>query len=405
MKKRCILTGVELNADNDSKAHVIPSALGGRLKPTGILSKDANTRIGDLIDLPLTKAFQSIMTLIDGSRDRGKNQDVRMTDGTGRSFLLNFDQPIRATRPQYNSETTDAGTQINISARNMSELRTLLGRVKKDHPSFDIEEAIKQARHVEAWPDDYFHHRLQCGPGVVFPGLFVAASVFSVHSGLAPHPELRNYVNSFTPEQPVLPPGTFYFLPDRQWIKAEMEAGHIIGLVACPIRKQILVSVDIFNCMPVGILLPYDGSGRLQASYGVDVTTGKEVPIEIDAAIYDFTWEQTHRLEDQSLRDHFSSGISRLIALSRAISGDGDREVTDDDLAAIAIEISELLLKRLTMPSASYAHAEKSLETFDDLSTKLEGFAQDGVKLRNRMRPLRNQFVDIVASARQASGR
>ncbi|OMP69018.1 hypothetical protein BV900_27320 [Agrobacterium tumefaciens] len=419
MNRRCILTGVEINADNDSKAHVIPSALGGRLKPTGILSKDANTRIGDLIDLPLTTAFQPMMTLINGSRDRGRNQGVRMTDSNGRSYLLNFDQPIRATRPEYKATETDAGTQINISARDMSELRILLGKVKKDYPNFDIEKGLEHARHVETWPDDYFHLQLQCGPGVVFPALFVAASVFAVHNSVDPHPALRLYVDGFNPAQPALPPDTFYFIPERQWIRAMMEAGHVIGLVACPTRRQILVSIDIFNCTPVGIVLPYGGSVPFQASYGIDVTTGKEVPVEIDTTvIHELPWMATHALADQSLRDQFAAGVSRIVSLSyrriiakeisdalaRAVPDDGDREVTDADLVAVAKEFAAIIIRRLTMPSASYVHAEKSLETFDDLSVKLEGFAQDRTRLKNRIRPLREQFVDIVNSARKAAG-
>lgn len=221
MANFCILTGVEINERNDSKAHVLPSALGGRLKPTGILSKDANTRIGDLIDLPLTKAFQPIMTLIGGSRDRGKNHGVRMTDSKSRAFILNFDQPIQATRPEFQLVQTAAGTEINISARNMSDLRTLLGRVQKQFPNFDIEEAMKGARHVERWPDDYFHHQLEIGPGVVFPALFVAASVFAVHHGLPAHPEFKRYVDAFDPNNATLPPNTFYFIPDEKWMLAK----------------------------------------------------------------------------------------------------------------------------------------------------------------------------------------
>jgi len=419
MKKHCILTGVEINADNDSKAHVIPSALGGRLKPTGILSKDANTRIGDLIDLPLTTAFHSIMTLIDGSRDRGKNQPVRMSGSDGRTYVLNFDEPIKATRPEYQAVPTETGTRISISARDLAELRTLLGRVKKEYPKFDIEEALKHARQVETWPDDYFHHQMQCGPNVVFPALFVAASVFAVHHGLDPHPDLKTYVNALDPEHPVLPPDTFYFLPDKQWTTVEMAAGHTIALVGCPTRKKVLVSIDIFNCMPVGIVLPYGGSKRLQASYGVDVTTGMEVPVVIDTvAVYGLAWADTHALGEQALRSHFSTGLSRLVALSyqrinqkeitdalsRALPDDLDRAVTDDDLFSVVEEISGIILRRLTMPSASYAHAERSLETFDGLSTQLEAHARDQLKFKNRVRPLRNQFVDIAASAKQVTG-
>jgi hypothetical protein len=72
----CIITGEPITNENNSRAHVIPSALGGRLKPWNILSRDGNTLLGDNIDLPLIGAFQSLMTFLDGSRDRGTNRPV-----------------------------------------------------------------------------------------------------------------------------------------------------------------------------------------------------------------------------------------------------------------------------------------------------------------------------------------
>ncbi len=43
----CIITSEPITRENNSRAHVIPSALGGRLKPWDILSKDGNTLLGD----------------------------------------------------------------------------------------------------------------------------------------------------------------------------------------------------------------------------------------------------------------------------------------------------------------------------------------------------------------------
>ena len=91
---RCIITGEVINQENSSRAHVIPSALGGRLKPLGILSKQGNTLLGDKVDLPLIEAFQSLMTLLDGSRDRGTNRPFHMTDENGRDVVVEFGEPL-----------------------------------------------------------------------------------------------------------------------------------------------------------------------------------------------------------------------------------------------------------------------------------------------------------------------
>src|SRR4051812_31510717 len=65
--KSCIVTGDPISPVNDSKAHVIPSALGGRLKPKGILTVEGNGILDDKFDYPLTESFQAIMNLIGGS--------------------------------------------------------------------------------------------------------------------------------------------------------------------------------------------------------------------------------------------------------------------------------------------------------------------------------------------------
>lgn len=166
--------------------------------------------------------------------------------------------------------------------------------------------------------------------------------------------------------------------------------------------------------MPVAVVLPYEGLDRVQASYGVDVTVGSEVPVEIDATIYEIPWSQTHSLDQQALRDRVSAGVSRLIklsyqrhsekevedAFSRALPDDLDK-LNDDDLIAVAEEFAGVVLKRLTMPSVSYDHADKSLELFDNPTSQLEVVAQDVVFVRNGFRPLRDKFVDIITSAKQ----
>ncbi len=123
MAKHCIITDEVITKDNDSKAHVIPSALGWRLKPLGILCKNANTLIGDNIDLPLIQAFQSLMNLLNGSRDRGENRPTPMNDESGKVYIFRFGEPLSLAAPEYEEVDKGPESHITIKARNLKEAR------------------------------------------------------------------------------------------------------------------------------------------------------------------------------------------------------------------------------------------------------------------------------------------
>src|SRR5271166_4990175 len=71
-ESRCLVTDAILNSENNSAAHIIPSALGGRLKPRGLLSREGNTLLNEKFDVPLVEAYRSLMAVVAGSRDSGE---------------------------------------------------------------------------------------------------------------------------------------------------------------------------------------------------------------------------------------------------------------------------------------------------------------------------------------------
>ncbi|MEJ6790953.1 HNH endonuclease [Brevundimonas sp. BR2-1] len=98
---QCILTGDEITPENDSKAHIIPSALGGRLKPKGILCKVANSKLGDQIDQPMIAGMEAIMTLLNGSRDRGENPAIEVEDESGERLVFRFGETLKTAKPEF----------------------------------------------------------------------------------------------------------------------------------------------------------------------------------------------------------------------------------------------------------------------------------------------------------------
>lgn len=320
MTKTCLLSGDPITSENDSRAHVIPSALGGRLKPKGLLSADANGNLNDAVDLPLIRAFEPIMSLLDGSRDRGSNPSVRMTDAVGRSYDVAFGKPLKLSTPEFSmDEQPDGSVVVQVSARTPKEMRTLLGRVRARFPHFDIEAAMQQAAVTNTRAAGKLNGRLQIGPAATFPAAFVGASIFAAHRGFAAHPNLGQYVASLDPrpDSIPLPPDTFLW-HQPTWFNVDAEVSHVVMLIADPGASRMLAFVEYFNIASVAIVLPFDGSARVRETYAVNVLSGVEATVMIDeAALAALPWTASHQLGSAAFNTDITTRVSRAIGIAQ----------------------------------------------------------------------------------------
>jgi len=388
-QRHCIITGDPITKENDSKAHVIPSALGGRLKPRGILSIRGNGILEEKIDYPLVEAFQALMNLLNGSRDRGEVQPTRMTDERGKTYLFQFGEPLTLARPEYEETPGEGGPKITIKARTLREARILLGRVKAKHPDFDIDEAMSHAVTDHQWPDGMLNRQFQIGPRIVFPAVFVAASIFAVYHGQNAHPKLKAYVDSFNPEDPVMPPDTFSFIPEERWITTTAEVTHILALAGDVTSGRLLAYVEIFNLARVAVILTLKGSQDIRKTHAVDVLKGIEIPACIDeAALRATPWRQTHRTGDESILVFTKARFDELVALAqrrawddliermiaRALGRPDGRPLTSEHIANVTGEVAAFLKVWWKNPATNPDTRQSGLEAFDGLCSQLANF-------------------------------
>lgn len=414
MVKHCIVTGIEITPDNDSKAHVIPSALGGRLKPLGILSSEGNGLLGDKIDLPLIEAFQSLMNRLDGSRDRGDNQPSRMTDESGKAYVFTFGEPLALAKPEYEETVVGETTKISIKARTLKEARTLLGRIKAKYPKFDIDEAMKHAVFQHAWSGNELHEAFQIGPDVLFPAAFVAASIFSAYHDLAVHPLLRAYVTGFDPEHPELPPDTFYFIPPKPWATSTAQVAHILALCGDAKSGQQLVYVELFNLVKVAVLLPYNGNADIRHTYGIDVLSGVQVPVQInEQALMAVPWQATHQLGDRELYADTARQFRRLVTIAldretaagiakvieRALGPVDGRRLTPNDFANVVAEVVAYTKQAWSDPSYLPDHRQDQVSRFKELCRNLESMVPPASRAEFR-RLIVPHIESLVAAAK-----
>jgi len=296
---KCIVTGADLHDENDSDAHVIPSALGGRLKPQRILSRAGNGIMDRKFDNIFVQAFQPFMTLVGGSRDRGGTPQLIMAiDSKNRTVKIG---PGKAefTAPEYEERTNcDGSTSIKIKALDMKQAKQLLRRAQKQLKLTDeqCQEFFDSARieHERIGPVSI---NMEYGPMTCFPAIFGMANVFARYKNSSLHPNFNSFVNQFDRAKPdqELPPDTFYFVHPEPWFKVRAKVFHLLVLCSDKKRRQTLFFAQIFNQPGVAVIMPFEGETDFCHSYAVDVLEGEVIEAEIDTGILrEILWKPTH---------------------------------------------------------------------------------------------------------------
>lgn len=302
---RCILTGVELTEENDSIAHIIPSALGGRLKTKGILCREANNIMDRKADSRLIESFQFYMILLGGSRDRHRAfSSIRATNSKEQSFLLGTDM-IKPLSHVYEVMTDGSEHRIEIKAISMKQAKDLIRKAKKELALSDAQEddLLEGLRSVQEDPGRLCGDVVS-GPAIEFPAAFAMAALFSAFNGLNVHSEFSEYFYDFDKSKHSfrLPPDTFYFIHETKWMSLSAQIGHCLFLYGDPERQKSIFVCRLFELLDIAVIAPFNGNTPVSATYGVDILEGKEVEVMLDLqALRSFDWSETHRIGDSSL--------------------------------------------------------------------------------------------------------
>ncbi|HTV30262.1 MAG TPA: hypothetical protein VMF32_21100 [Xanthobacteraceae bacterium] len=266
------------------------------------------------------------------------------------------------------------------------------------------------------------HGQLQIGPAVLFPALFVAASIFAVHKGLRPHPALKAYVAAFDPDKPAMPPDTFYFIPSTPWMSAPAEVSHIIVLGADPNRQQAFVYFEIFNIACVGVVLPFSGAAEVRASYALDVLSGAEIDANVDyQSLLSIPWSATHTLGDPGLYELTQKRMNRLKGVARerewsvqvgqiierGLSRPDGGRILPENLASLVGEVGTFVEIQWRRPGTTTAAMNDDLNHFDGLCSALSAHIPFWTRCRYRLliRPHREMLAKAITERGAANGK
>jgi len=337
--RRCLLTDELLSPGNNPRAHIIPSALGGRLDPDGLISNETNELLNRKFDWPLIDAYKPIMGLIGGIPDRGIASPIEVIDNDGQRHILDINLTLRPSQPTV----TITDQHIDITARNRREAKRILTGIIQKHltpaavrestPRNDLEQKARDDAELilsQAWPvasEPGGTIKVPCaiGPGVSFPAAFVMISLFAAHHGLNPHPQFHEFVRSFQSLKGQLPPDTFYYMPDEPPFSTDAEIAHQLVLIGSAEHMRAYGYVSLFGIEGIAVILPYDRQLDFVGQYAVDVMAGKDIRVRnIEAAKLKLPWTVTHP-PGQGAERGFEPSLRRIAQLGDKRTSGGRR--------------------------------------------------------------------------------
>ncbi|WP_139831366.1 MULTISPECIES: HNH endonuclease [unclassified Pseudomonas] len=343
--KECLITQQPLTVEADSFAHIIPLALGGTLKPKGLISRTANDILNKRVDLRIIKLFNPVMSSLGGVREDGSAPpNTVMTDTRGDKYYTNFGTPFRATKPTFKRTEKSDGVLYTFHSRDLNDYKNHLQRIQKLHPDhdMDISTAISNATFTESYPTHPMGYELNLSHHNIFPAIFVMASLFSEHHNVGAHPLLREYVSKLpdydtkeaTNDIP-LPPDTFYWLPDFEVVDHSPDT-HTIFLVASPQKQKALINVELFGIYCGTVCVPYSGDTAIKQAYGINIVTGTETEPDVNwEAVIESDWSAETHPDHPSIVQRHTERLECLIAMTEQRSQEREmKRLVDKRLAA-----------------------------------------------------------------------
>lgn len=115
-----------------TKEHIIPQAIGGRLK-AALYCKTCNETLGRELDAEVSKQFGYIGTLLNIRRERGKPQSFEVEERTSGITLISNGKNLRRKDPIVEIESAD-GEKLDssdITARSEKDLKKICAGIEK----------------------------------------------------------------------------------------------------------------------------------------------------------------------------------------------------------------------------------------------------------------------------------
>lgn len=269
---KCYMCGVELTESNKSKEHIIPNAIGGRLKAYWILCAPCNNQLGEIIDVEIVNQLEGLITIFDVKKERGYPAKIEGVTANNQSVLLSSDGSVDFKKPIRN-ETGDK-SKFSFTVSNEKMMESVLTGIKKRHTVKNIE--ISRGK----FNNQPITYNFKFGSKEVLQGYVkIAVNFYMYNNGEFSYVnEAVKFIKGEIDNYDV------YYLYSKNEIvpKIKLKLIHSIILCGDSNKRLLYVYIELFNEFNVIVFLSRDYEGEnYYKSFHYDLLSNEEIEFEI----------------------------------------------------------------------------------------------------------------------------
>ncbi len=278
----CAVCSVEITPENDSAEHIIPNAIGGRLKVKGFICESCNNTSGQNWESKLTSALNPLSVHFRIKRQKGISPPLKFALSDGTEYLLKHDGSISPARINVTeSKISETQTEIHISAPNTKNLRKHLAGLKRKHPNLDIEKLLEKPTLSSQDLNEPIHFQLQFG-GVEFGKSLVKSALAWASYNQIDVGECKTALN-FLQNDNIPACYDYIFNNDVIIDRPRNKIFHCVAVSNDNPDNQLLAYIEYYNVYRLVIILSEDyKSDDIHKIYAINPLQGERINIEFN---------------------------------------------------------------------------------------------------------------------------
>ncbi|MAZ25855.1 MAG: hypothetical protein CL868_02100 [Cytophagaceae bacterium] len=281
----CYCCEEQITEETSSIEHILPNAIGGKLKSKELLCKDCNSNFGVSFDSELTKQLLFLSSFLNVKRDRGNHPKVKggKTESGIDIDFLSGGKPYYA-KPSVKTTTKNNEVVLDIMARDKKELKQILKGLSRKHPQIDIEEILSKSIEEKAYLNEPVKITQTIGGAKALNAITKVALNYCIYKTKSFKPFTTTINTLKTDSKNEL--SKHYHSDKPLYKKIAQEICHIIHIQSNKQNKNVIGYVEFFSSYSFIILLSdnYDGK-NIKATYCYDLNSKKEIKKNINLKI------------------------------------------------------------------------------------------------------------------------
>jgi hypothetical protein len=264
---KCYCCGEAITTKNTSVEHIIPNALGGKLKSGTILCSGCNGKLGKEVDAPFCQQMQFVVNRLAIKREKGTPPGIKAhIVATGDPIHIESDGTTFAPRTKITK--TENGFAVECDQKNIYKARAAL---RRRAPNLQI----TRIEPFEA--DSEFRFESDFGGMACYRAITKIAVNYYLHTGGSS--EAVDEAISFVKNGGANIFALLYY-PTRDVLPQRLakQITHAVTIRGDPVQKLLYAYVELFSAFRFIMSLSrvYNGNS-LSDSYCFDLRQGKEL--------------------------------------------------------------------------------------------------------------------------------